>query len=145
MPVTNGEDPASVRSGERDVSAISRATAALLHAVNRSDVSGVLRGWTDDGVMMPPHHPPVRGRAEMERYFAQLFSRSRFRFSFTSSRLEVSGDVAFELVEYTVAAFPAEGGPEVRDSGKGLHLFRRMPDGSWRLAVDIWNNPNVRR
>jgi ketosteroid isomerase-like protein len=26
------------------------------------------------------------------------------------------------------------------DAGKGLHVYRRQPNGSWKLALDIWNS-----
>ena len=124
-----------------DAAAIELVTAALLKAVNGSNLAGVLAVWSDDGVLMPPHHPSVRGRQEIERYFGRLFSVRRFRFVFTSSHIEVCGDVAFERVEYEVAASATAVGPEVRDVGKGLHVYRRQ-EGAWRLAMDIWNSDN---
>ena len=127
-------------SQEADAASISRATAKLLSAVNASDVAGVMAVWCEDGVLMPPHHPSVRGRTHIERYFRQLFEHTRFTFSFGSSPIQVSGDFAFERVEYRVSARPVDGGPEVRDAGKGLHLYRRQSDGTWRLAMDIWNS-----
>jgi uncharacterized protein (TIGR02246 family) len=125
---------------DSDISAVGRATAALLDAVNGSDVSGVLDVWADDGVLMPPHHPAVQGRVEIGRYFERLFQRSRFAFSFSSSQIEVCGGVAFERVDFTASVHPLDGGPHKRDAGKGLHLYRRQPDGSWKLAMDIWNS-----
>jgi ketosteroid isomerase-like protein len=124
-----------------DAAAIEQATAALLNAVNRSNLAGVLAVWSDGGVLMPPHHPSVRGREEIERYFRRLFSARRFTFAFTSSQIEVCGDVAFERVAYEVVARGTASGPEVRDVGKGLHVFRRQA-GAWRLAMDIWNSDN---
>ena len=60
-------------SQDADAASISRATTKLLSAVNASDVAGVLAVWGEDGVLMPPHHPSVHGRAQIERYFRQLF------------------------------------------------------------------------
>ena len=125
-----------------DVAAIEQVTAALLNAVNESDLAGVLAVWADDGVLMPPHHPSVRGRQEIDRYFDRLFSVRRFRFTFTSSQIEVCGDVAFERVEYEVAVSATAAALEVHDVGKGLHVYRLQPDGSWKLAMDIWNSDN---
>ena len=122
-----------------ETSAIAQSTAALLAAVNASDVAAVMSLWSDDGVLMPPHHPSVHGRAQIERYFSELFQRSRFNFSFTSSRIDVSGDAAFERVQYEASAWPAQGGPEIQDAGKGLHVYRRDSNGSWKLVADIWN------
>jgi uncharacterized protein (TIGR02246 family) len=124
-----------------DAAAIALVTTALLDAVNESNLAGVLAVWCDGGVLMPPHHPSVRGRQEIERYFRRLFSMRRFTFAFTSSLIEVFGDVAVERVEYEVAASGTAAGPEVRDVGKGLHLYRRQ-EGAWKLAMDIWNSDN---
>jgi uncharacterized protein (TIGR02246 family) len=120
--------------------AVARRTAALLTAVNASDVAGILAVWSADGVLMPPHHPSVHGRAEIKRYFNQLFQRRRFKFSFTSSLIEIFGETAFERVEYDASVWPTDGGPEVRDVGKGLHVYRRERRGSWKLVADIWNS-----
>ena len=114
--------------GERaERAAVARATASLLTAVNAADVAGVVAVWSDDGVLMPPHHPAVRGRPEIERYFRELFERTRFTFSFTASTLHIAGDAAFERIEYSVSARPARGGADARDVGKGLHVYRREP------------------
>jgi uncharacterized protein (TIGR02246 family) len=130
------------RADDAERVAVVKATAALLNAVNRSDLPAVVGLWCDDGMLMPPHHPSVHGRLAIERYFDSLFRRSRFAFSFTSSQIEIAGDLALERVEYVASAWPADGGPEVRDVGKGLHVYRRQTDGSWRLAMDIWNSDN---
>ena len=120
--------------------AIARITASLLGAVNAADLAGIAAVWSDDGVLMPPHHPSLRGRPEIERYFRELFERTRLTFSFTASTLHISGDTAFERIEYSVSARPALGGAEAQDVGKGLHVYRRDPNGLWKLAMDIWNS-----
>ena len=137
--------PTAAGEMNAETAAVARTTAILLSAVNASDVAAVLAVWSDDGVLMPPHHPSVRGRSAIERYFHQLFERTRFTFSFTSSQIHVSGDTAFERVEYAASARPAGGGSEVQDVGKGLHVYRREPSGAWKLAMDIWNSDTPRR
>lgn len=47
-----------------------------------------------------------------------------------------------ERVEYSASAWQADGGPEVRDRGKGLHVYRGRTNGSWKLDMDIWNSDN---
>jgi ketosteroid isomerase-like protein len=120
--------------------AIKRATEALLNAVNKSDLPGVVDIWADDGVLMPPHHPGVHGRIEIQRYFSRLFQQSRFTFSFPKSSIEVTGDLALERLEYSATMSPLGGGQAISDVGKGLHVFRRQPSGSWQLIMDIWNS-----
>jgi ketosteroid isomerase-like protein len=76
----------------------------------------------------------------VHQYFRSLFSRRRVRFAFTSSEIELAGDVAVERVTYVASTWPAAGGAAAEDVGKGLHVYRREAGGSWKLAQDIWNS-----
>ena len=123
-----------------DRAEIQKVTAELLAAVNSSDYRRLLAVWSDEGILMPPHHAEVRGRSELEKYFKERFSGTRFRFSFSSSDIQLAGDVAFERLGYMASSWPAGGSRLVEDAGKGLHVYRRQWDGSWKLALDIWNS-----
>jgi uncharacterized protein (TIGR02246 family) len=130
-----------MRSGANtDAAAIHAVAAALLTAVNAGDVPGILACWAPDGVLMPPHHPPVHGRAAMAEYFRGVFAARRLTFTFTGSAITILGDGAVERLAYTARATPLAGGPAMEDVGKGLHVYARQPDGAWRLTQDIWNS-----
>jgi uncharacterized protein (TIGR02246 family) len=120
--------------------AIRRVSLRLLAAVNAADVAGVLAVWAADGVLMPPHHPPVRGRAALAEYFRAVFARAELTFRFTSSVVEVLGAGAVERLSYAARAIPRGGGEAVAEEGTGLHVYRRAPDGTWLLAQDIWHS-----
>jgi ketosteroid isomerase-like protein len=51
----------------------------------------------------------------------------------------VAGDWAFRRAAATWVLKPRAGGPAVNESGKFLIIYRRLPDGSWRIARDIFN------
>jgi uncharacterized protein (TIGR02246 family) len=125
---------------DADRAAIRRVTSEILAAVNASDRGRLLAVWADDGVLMPPNRPAVQGRDALERHFREVFAERRFRFSFTLGDVELAGDVAFERLAYAASAWPTGGGPAVDDAGKGLHVYRRQPDGGWKLVLDIWNS-----
>ena len=129
-------------SVDDDRAAITSATTALLEAVNRGDVEGVLSVWAEDGEMLPPDHWPVRGLAALRAYFQSLFGRAMFQFTFPEQRLEILGDVGLERVSYTSQVWLAGSAP-LSGSGKGLHVYRRQADGTWKLAYDIWNSDGV--
>jgi uncharacterized protein (TIGR02246 family) len=113
---------------------------ALLAAVNAADVDGVLACWAPDGVMCPPHHPAVRGHDAIAAYFRKVFATRRLTFRFTDSHVAAVDGLAVERLAYTAVAVALEGGAEVRDTGKGLHVYHRAPDGRWLITHDIWNS-----
>jgi ketosteroid isomerase-like protein len=123
-----------------DLKEISRASSALLSAVNSSNVDGVLAVWRADGTMMPPHHPAVQGHAAIRDYFSDLFARRRLNFVFTASHIRVAGDVAFEQLSFRATSTPIAGGDPIQDTGKGLHIYSRESDRTWKLLLDIWNS-----
>jgi len=127
-------------AADLDRAAIARSTAELLAAVNASDAERCSAVWAADGVLMPPHHPSVHGHQAIVQYFRTLFSRSRFRFTFTSSHIHLAGDTAFEHVTYTAIVWPEHDATPLEDAGKGLHVYARQANGSWKLTHDIWNS-----
>ena len=125
---------------ETDRAAITKTTAELLAAVNASSVDRCLAVWAADGVLMPPHHPSVQGHEAIGDYFRSAFSRRRFRFTFTSSDIQLAGDTALERVTYTAIMWSESGASPIEEVGKGLHVYRRQSDGSWKLTQDIWKS-----
>jgi len=93
---------------------------------------------------MPPNHPSVTGPVAIEAYFRDIFSRGRFQFQFSSSEVVLAGQMAVERVTYTVDLWPAGGGTRVQERGKGVHVYRRQEDGSWKLRFDIWSSDQPR-
>ena len=132
-------------TAETDRVAIMKTTAELLAAVNASDADGCLAVWAADGMLMPPHHPSVQGRQAIGDYFRRLFSGNKFSFTFTSSQIHVAEDIAFERVTYTVTIWSGGSMPPVEDIGKGVHVYARQSNGSWKLTQDIWNSDRPMR
>ena len=108
--------------------------------MNASDADRCLAVWAVDGVLMPPHHPSVQGREATGEDFRTLFSRSTFRFTFTSSQIQLAGDTALERVTYTAIICRGSDPQPLEDVGKGLHVYGRQPNGSCKLTQDIWNS-----
>ena len=49
------------------------------------------------------------------------------------------GDWAWELYTAKRTLAPRAGGEAVEERYRGMHIYRRQPDGTWRIAQDIWN------
>lgn len=121
-------------------SRIEETNAQFMAAVNRGDTSTVATLYTEDAVVLPPNGETVRGRAGAKALFDGMIQLMGVP-TLTLSTGEVTelGDTAYEVGAYTMKLQPS-GADVVNDSGKYVVIWKRQGDGSWKLAVDIWNS-----
>jgi uncharacterized protein (TIGR02246 family) len=102
-------------------------------ATKSGDVATVLSLMTDDVVFMVPGAEPF-GR---ERFAATAGDLQGTQIEGRSDivELKVLGDWAFARTHLRVT-MTAPGQPPMRRAGHTLTLFRKEPDGKWRLARD---------
>jgi uncharacterized protein (TIGR02246 family) len=117
---------------------ISKVAKAYAAAMLAGDAAAAAALYRDDAIEMPPGKPPIRGRAAIEAYYRELFSRCRFTdFTLTHEELRAAGDVGYAVGVSRVTLAPA-GGPPVHDTGKYLVVLKRS-GGGWRVAYTIHN------
>src|SRR5579884_3932266 len=83
----------------------------------------------------------IAGRGEIEAYWRAGIACGLTTVELHPAELTVSGRIAVEVGRYTLSLTP-DGGPPATDRGKYLALHRRLPDGSWRRTVEVFN-PDV--
>ena len=93
--------------------------------------------YTEDAVVMPPG-PTVTGRSEVQKFMEGFPTLSKFEFRIQD--IDGHGDLAYVRGSYLMVMMP-EGAPEqVEDRGKYVEVRRKQADGSWPIAVDIFNS-----
>ena len=120
-----------------EVAAVEAAADGYLAAMKAGDWPLVTRSFTDDAVRIPPHEEPHRGRGAIETWLGGIEELV----SYELTRDAVAGTGAFAYVRgrYAIKLRPA-GAPEpISDEGDFLEVWRREPDGAWRIAEAIWN------
>jgi len=123
-----------------DVAAIRTVSDRFTKLLIGRDFEGLVQLYTSDAVVMPPHHPALRGSTA----FAQWISNFPRVIAMTLAVEDVDGraDLAYVRGTYTMTLQP-EGAPApVEDKGKYLEIRRRQADGSWPIAVDTFNSDN---
>lgn len=141
-----GAAPATARgdvAAER--AALFKADKAWSEAAVRKDVEKVLSFWTDDAVVYPPGQTPVVGKDALRRYVTEGFALPGFSIRWETSAFEVSasGDIAYGLGSNFVT-FADPQGKVLTERGRGVTVWRKGTDGSWKCAVDVWNaGPNA--
>ena len=124
-------------SGE---AAIRAAGAAFSRAFEAGDTTALGGLYTEDALLLAPGDT-VRGRAAIRRWFRPREGGNQFTHQLIVDDLSITGDVAVDRGRW-VQAFPGEDGEAPREtSGVYLVIWRRGPDGAWRMKYDMWHAP----
>ena len=105
------------------------------------DVNAFMDTVTDDIALMPPHDRGARGKEAVRQWAEGFFKHFTIQnLEFPSTTLEVDRDWAFKHYTYDWTVVPGSGGPPIRDRGNGMYVYQRLPNGSWRVAYDLWTS-----
>lgn len=122
---------------DADIAAIEEVSESFGAALNADDWGGVAALYTEDAVLMPPNGPAIQGRAAIEAFFAAFPPTSGF--ALNPVQIDGRGDLAFVRGTFSMM-IEMEGMPAVQETGKYIEIRRKQEDGSWLLAVDIFNS-----
>jgi uncharacterized protein (TIGR02246 family) len=137
---------AACKTEEGDDAADTRARAEIdslgrqwEEAANRGEVERIMEIYAPDAVILPPGGPVIEGSETIRELFRQEFERFDTKLAFTTQEIEVEGDMAFRRGRYVWRGTPRLSGQTVETTNKFLEVWRRQPDGSWKISVDMWN------
>lgn len=129
-------------STEADMAALQALVDKEIASINDGDVEALLTLVTEDTVCMPPNEPAIVGKEALQKWGQDLLSQFTIELTGSTEEVQVSGDWALQRYSMTVTMTPTAGGESVQENGKGIHIYERQSDGSWKLARDIWNMDN---
>lgn len=132
---------ANPANSNQDLTDSLRATdAALTKAVTDRNLDQIIGFYADDAVLLPTAEPIVSGKAAIREEWHHILSIPNFQSKSATTRLEVAkgGDMAYSMGTYT-AIMLGENGQSVTEPGKWVSIWKRQPDGSWRIAVETYN------
>ncbi len=119
---------------------LSDAAARYAKAGAAKDKAAFVAFYATDAVVYPPNEATVNGSAAFGEFVSAYFNDANFAVTFQPASVEVSADgsMGTTLAITDITATGPDGKPaseRIRD----FHVWRRHQDGSWKLAVDIWN------
>jgi uncharacterized protein (TIGR02246 family) len=124
-----------------DRQAIQRLNEEWISAVGKKDIPSLINRITEDVVFLLPGLPPICGKRAVQAMYADFFPQfSKVEQTSTLEEVEVAGDWAFAWGTERLVLMPKSGGAPIRVQGKGMSIFRRQPDGSWKFARGISNS-----
>ena len=113
--------------------ALDRLAEAFAAAFNAKDATKVASFYAEDAIVMAPDQPMVRGRSDIETYYARGFRSEISGFHVAPMESAIVGAHAFEVGTSTLTERRGA------SDGKYIVIYRRVR-GEWKIAYDIFNN-----
>ena len=132
-PQTPAHDPAA------DKAAVDAVRNREIAALNSGNVDSIMAVYADDVDMMAPDFPAAVGAPAVRDMVVGMMKDVALTGAYTTSSVEVAGDIAVDRYAGSLTLTPRAGGPAVTEQIKGLHVLRRQADGSWKIIRDVWN------
>ena len=97
--------------------------------------------WDENGIQMPPGAPAVVGKPAIEKGIRASHQALDWeKFTIRLEEVQVGGDWGYARGTYSASITPKVGGETAFLDGKYLTIFKRQPDGSWKLFRDCFNS-----
>ena len=124
---------------DEDRAAIDVLREQLRKSILEGDVAGYTACFAEDGVLMHPESPQVRGRGAIEQYATSMFDNVEVsRLNLTPVSVMGDGKYAYEIGTQECQVEPAL--PGFKLERQHLHVYERGDDGSWHVAAAMSGN-----
>lgn len=136
-----GEEAAEkfVVNVEAEKEAALKADRDWLKSVTARDIERVLEYYADDAVWLVPK-VPMFGKDAIREFWERDFAGTDYALTWEPTKVEVSqsGDLAYTLGKWSGEAKDEEGNIKAL-GGAYVAVWRKAPNGTWKLVIDIHN------
>ncbi|MGD2121641.1 MAG: nuclear transport factor 2 family protein [Gemmatimonadota bacterium] len=125
---------------EEDLAGIAEARNAILSALHNDDIDGIMAALIDDHLTMAPGAPTVPDNEALFEWHQNRIDLYSFESEHSTDDILLEGDIAVERWSGPSRLVSRGDGSMVEDFIKGIWVWQRQPDGSWKLLWSIWNS-----
>jgi ketosteroid isomerase-like protein len=124
-----------------ETAALQAAATAYTDAARVLDPSAMAAFYAEDGLAMPPNDATREGPAAFAAYVEEAGGMEGFSVTLDPPTVVMGagGDMgySFGLIQITA---PGPDGELVTEEERDVHVWRKQPDGMWKIVIDIWNS-----
>lgn len=129
------------KPARREVEELRKADAAWLKAYRSKDAKQAAAFYDEQGAMLAPNAPRLRGRKALEEFIAKSFTMGDYKISWRPNKVDVarSGELGYTSGTYRMS-FRDVSGKVFADRGKYLMVWRKQRKGGWKVLFDMSNS-----
>ena len=117
--------------------AIELAADDYVAAINAADWGRVAGSFSDGAVRIPPNEEPHQGRQAIESWLEGIEELDSYEL--VRDRIDGADGIAYVRGRYAITLRPVGAPVSFSDEGDFLEIWRKEPDGAWRIAEAMWN------
>ena len=136
-PAASGNDAAAVEASAADSAAVKETETSFIAALEAKDVAAVKASYAADAVMVLPQMAPMKGIAAISADYDKYAADKAAKFDATNESTVVGADLAYSQGTYTATYTNPE--TKAVENGQGYYLivYKKQPDGSWKIVQDV--------
>lgn len=122
------------------LSGLKAADAEITKAVIDRDLERIVAFYADDAILLPAAEPTVMGKAAIRAEWQHILAIPDLGNASTlvSAETSAAGDFGYTTGTY-LSRMRGENGEMVSEPGKWVSIWKRQPDGTWRIVVETYN------
>jgi ketosteroid isomerase-like protein len=118
---------------------LSTLTEWKMTAVRGEEVDAFLLDLANDAVILAPGQPVHAGHDDIRSWILEFADKYATHGEYEESEKVISGDWAFVRFHGVTTTEPRDGSAPSEETGKGINVYRRQPEGGWKIVWVIWN------
>ncbi len=139
QPISNNNSSSAIIKDEADMArlrpVIEEHNRKMVEAFKRGDYLGVARFYADDATILFYRGRKVQGREAIDKYWTSIRGAKDWKLEF----IELGGDreTIYQIGRSTLTS--ERDGKESTYACDFVVIWKRQPDGSYKIHVDIYN------
>lgn len=123
-----------------DIDKVNEALTDWLDGLDSGDLDRMVNTCDPDVVVCNEYQPTTVGIQAIREKYGPRIAAGTFKSGFKTDHLKIYGDLALLVGRFTVNVTDKATGKRGGGNGRLALVYRRHPDGSWKLLLDIDNN-----
>ena len=123
---------------EIDFCQVRKAIGRFEESLKAGDMDEVAEMYSGRAIILPPNEEIVKGREAIKNFW----KHGNYKyFEFISKEVELSGtaNIVYQVVNHSVKYQQEGQEPKVWGPGKFVRIWKKQPDGSWKLHIEMWS------
>ena len=124
-----------------DEAAIRQADIAWSKFAEAKQMDEFYGYFLEDAAVLAPNEAMADGKEAIHKTLGAMFALPGFAVKWQPTKVEAarSGDLGYSLGTYELSVNDPKGTP-MADRGKYVTVWKKQADGSWKVALDMFNS-----